>query len=971
MKRILVLLAVLLVFPAIMVFPQAAVAGEDPYEGYSRYELEVHADPANRLLTGRQRVRFVNTFSRPLDEVYFLMYNAGKEPNPFLPEILNDVGYAHGFEPGYTKIKRVTDENGQELAFSFLPHTEFVKVLKYSMDETVFRVQLATPFAPGEETVLLIDFEVIIPEVVKVSSMSEKWYYQDIFILRHVWYPVEVARTAEDWVFDKLIFTPHFLDHFTLTLPKEYTVAVGGEKCTERVEGDLKTVTVTNENPVIPTTMAFSTRFQKVSTVTSDGTEINLYHLPEARPEQVAYLLDAAVEIVETYNRQYGMNYPRINIINNPYAMFSAMAGNGTVLMTDSFFSTALVFYRRMHYYVLAHELAHLWCGVGTIYDFDKENFFSEGLADLIAYNLTEEKFPGPGNLYEPIPFGSLYLVLFYEYLPVPSWTYRDISHGDYISYRRDGWDQPLYTGFVDSNMHVSSTTYYDKGYMVFKMLETYVGRDVMTEALKEFFTLYQRRIATIEDLRAIIEEKSGKSLQRFFADWIYGTEYVDYYIKEVKTTKAGHAGAGEEYLTEFTIGKKGQGLTALEVEFVLESGEKIREFIPEVDGDTTLTVVTSEKVRGVILDPDYNVLETDRANNKNIDRVDFYVFGDARKLLERRPWGNYFLSLGPSLHLGTEEAGLGLTLAGEKKNKHNWRLGAASLFNTAGNKNSSASTMKFFGEFNLFTARGGSLSLASTYDKKNLFINNRLQFSYPIYKEVETGFYGHYYYPVYTLKAGLTQEESLDLFPDRKPLLAVFTGLTYDRLNDRGLISDLTLEGTVNLPGYDDYKYLKADNTTIKIFKVTSGLYGAVTLKAGAGNDLPGFKKYKAAQMRGYTGDEEGDLFASLSLDLMFPIAFGKKAEVIKGFVFRGLAGAVFLETGGVWEKTLGGQNFSGVLKVNAGVEISPVFTLSALGDTTLPITMGYAHNINGEGGEFYLRLDTPLTLFASVFAY
>ena len=103
-------------------------------------------------------------------------------------------------------------------------------------------------------------------------------------------------------------------------------------------------------------------------------------------------------------------------------------------------------------------------------------------------------------------------------------------------------------------------------------------------------------------------------------------------------------------------------------MEFVLESGEKIREFIPEVDGDTTLTVVTSEKVRGVILDPDYNVLETDRANNKNIDRVDFYVFGDARKLLERRPWGNYFLSLGPSLHLGTEEAGLGLTLAGEKK---------------------------------------------------------------------------------------------------------------------------------------------------------------------------------------------------------------------------------------------------------------------------------------------------------------
>ena len=330
-------------------------------------------------------------------------------------------------------------------------------------------------------------------------------------------------------------------------------MAVGGEKCTERVEGDLKTVTVTNENPVIPTTMAFSTRFQKVSTVTSDGTEINLYHLPEARPEQVAYLLDAAVEIVETYNRQYGMNYPRITLLIILMQCLSARRENGTVLMTDSFFSTALVFYRRMHYYVLAHEWP-IFGGVGRFMILQRK-LFSEGLADSLPITLRRE-ISRTGKTFTTYPLAPC-TWFFFMSITVPSWTFRDISHGDYISYRRDGWDQPLYTGFVDSNMHVSSTTYYDKGYMVFKMLETYVGRDVMTEALKEFFTLYQRRIATIEDLRAIIEEKSGKSLQRFFADWIYGTEYVDYYIKEVKTTKAGHAGAGEEYLTELRSAKK------------------------------------------------------------------------------------------------------------------------------------------------------------------------------------------------------------------------------------------------------------------------------------------------------------------------------------------------------------------------------------------------------------------------------
>lgn len=182
---------------------------------------------------------------------------------------------------------------------------------------------------------------------------------------------------------------------------------------------------------------------------------------------------------------------------------------------------------------------------------------------------------------------------------------------------------------------------------------------------------------------------------------------------------------------------------------------------------------------------------------------------------------------------------------------------------------------------------------------------------------------------------------------------------------------SDLTLEGAIKVPGYDSYQYFKADNTTMKIFKVTFGLYGAANLQAGAGNELPSFKKYRAAQMRGYTGKEEGDLFASLAVDLMFPITFGKKVEVLRGVVFRGLAGAAFLETGGAWKKTSGGQNFSGDLRINAGVEISPVLTISALTDLTVPITMGYAHNLNGHGGEFYLRFDTPLTIFASVFSY
>lgn len=45
-KRIQQFFAVFLILPALLVLSQAAIAGEDLYEGYSRYEHEVHADPA-------------------------------------------------------------------------------------------------------------------------------------------------------------------------------------------------------------------------------------------------------------------------------------------------------------------------------------------------------------------------------------------------------------------------------------------------------------------------------------------------------------------------------------------------------------------------------------------------------------------------------------------------------------------------------------------------------------------------------------------------------------------------------------------------------------------------------------------------------------------------------------------------------------------------------------------------------------
>ena len=175
-----------------------------------------------------------------------------------------------------------------------------------------------------------------------------------------------------------------------------------------------------------------------------------------------------------------------------------------------------------------------------------------------------------------------------------------------------------------------------------------------------------------------------------------------------------------------------------------------------------------------------------------------------------------------------------------------------------------------------------------------------------------------------------------------------------------------LNVEGSGRIRGVNDYRFLKPDAGFSKLVRLAQRLLLAPAVRASARWDLPDVKRYDLPDvMRGQVRTEEGDLLANLSVDLVFPITFGRKRKLLNIAVFRGLAGALFLEAGDAWDRNSEVLTAATVLddgKVNGGVELSALFTTFL--DVPVPLSFGYAHSWrlargHGQGAELSGRAD------------
>ncbi|MCU0615029.1 MAG: M1 family peptidase, partial [Desulfobacterales bacterium] len=381
-------------------------------------------------------------------------------------------------------IKKVVSE-GNKIPFQFI--RGILKVPVYKSDSDQFN--------------LIIDYEIVfddpVPELPANTdnpgfgvsgTISEK----GIFLL-----------SGSGWLPVILNFSSSGL--LTVKAPKGIIAVTAGKRLGEINEGDYTISRWEIGHPVRGLSLSagnyhfFETKAGKVA--------IYAFLFPESEYLAKDYM-DAAGKYIHMYESMFGTYpFPKFAIVENFFPTgygFASYTLLGTqVLRLPFIIDTSL-----------GHEIAHSWWGNGVYPDYSQGNW-SEGLTTYVAdYLFKERQSEKEARSYR------LQMLRNYATLVNPS---NDFPLADF-------------TSRIDP---VTKVIGYDKGAMFFHMLRKEVGEEFFRTALREIFARHLFQKTSWNDLRAVFEEISGKSLKLFFDQWINRKGAPQLLLEDVEFTQS------------------------------------------------------------------------------------------------------------------------------------------------------------------------------------------------------------------------------------------------------------------------------------------------------------------------------------------------------------------------------------------------------------------------------------------------
>jgi hypothetical protein len=151
--------------------------------------------------------------------------------------------------------------------------------------------------------------------------------------------------------------------------------------------------------------------------------------------------------------------------------------------------------------FFIAHELAHQWWGQAVGWRNYHEQWLSEGFAQYFAALFAQHQ---KGD--------ELFVSMLRQ---LRKWSLDTSEQGPVsLGYR---------LGHIRGESRVFRALVYNKGAAVLHMLRRMIGDDEFFRGLRRFYRDSRFRKVGTDDLQAAMERESGKPLDRFFQQWIYG----------------------------------------------------------------------------------------------------------------------------------------------------------------------------------------------------------------------------------------------------------------------------------------------------------------------------------------------------------------------------------------------------------------------------------------------------------------
>ena len=490
------------------------------YQQSAKYKMDIDVDAENFTYQGKQTLTYTNNSPDELKVVYFHLYWNAFKAGSMMDQRVGGQGKngdSRLQKDGISRLASIpkTEEGAQNIHWI----KQNGKDLKFEIQETIMKVELATPIKPNSSTTFTMDWDAVIPMQIRRSGRNNR---EGIDMTVTQWYPKIAEYDYDGWAtFDYVgrEFHAPFSDfEVNIKIDKNYVIGAGGilenplevkgydEKATIKTDDKNKATWKWSAKNMLDFAWAADKDYTVENFTVLDGPKVYYVYQKSDKTKLWSDSKPYITQFFQLMNATFGRyTYPTYSFIQGgdggmEYGMCTMMLGEANSL--EGLLG------------LMVHEGGHSWN------------------QQIMAYNESTRPWMDEG-------FTSYYENLVMHQILPPKVATANPFVGTLNAYRnfvKRGIEEPaVWFGDHHDNGGAYSFASYVKGELFLVQLGYIMGEQNLSVTMKEFYNTWKLKHPTDRDLMHIAQKVSGMDLKWFQNYWINTTKTIDYGIKEVK----------------------------------------------------------------------------------------------------------------------------------------------------------------------------------------------------------------------------------------------------------------------------------------------------------------------------------------------------------------------------------------------------------------------------------------------------
>ena len=496
------------------------ISQQNPYyQQFAKYKMDIDVDVENFSYQGKQSLTYTNNSPDELKIVYFHLYWNAFKPGSMMDQRVQNRGQegdSRLHNNGTSRLALIpkNEEGAQNIHWI----KQNGKNLKFEVQETIMKVELAEPLKPKSSTTFEMEWDAVVPMQIRRSGRNNK---EGIDMTMTQWYPKIAEYDYDGWAtFDYVgrEFHAPFSDYeVNIKIDKDYIIGAGGVlENPKEVKGyeahpnikinDGKATWKWTAKNIIDFAWAADEDYTVENFTVLDGPKIYYVYQKSEKTKYWEESKPYVKKFFQLMNAKFGnYEYPTYSFVQGgdggmEYGMTTMILGEARSLQS-------LVG-------LMVHEAGHSWFQQMLATNESMKPWMDEGFTSYSDDLIMNQLFPPENPL--PNPFMN--------------------SIGGYVNFVKTGKEEPA-SWLADHHDNGTAYSYasYVKGELFLVQLGYIMGEENLSATLKEFFRKWKLKHPTERDFLHIAQKTSGMDLKWFQHYWINTTKTIDYTIKNVE----------------------------------------------------------------------------------------------------------------------------------------------------------------------------------------------------------------------------------------------------------------------------------------------------------------------------------------------------------------------------------------------------------------------------------------------------